>query len=429
MVVQGELSQNTGLPSVLVVDDAPANLIAMQALLGDLPCEVVLSPSGEDALSQLTRRRFAVVLLDVMMPGVDGYEVSRRARENPLTRDVPIIFLTAMHQSEESAMRGYGSGAVDFLFKPVNAAVLRSKVQVFLELYASRRRLADANAALERSMDELKRTQAQLVQSAKMASLGELVAGVAHEINNPLAFVISHLDTARRSLELVGGEVEARLSTQAAAHWRRALDRQKETTVGLERIRDLVVKLRTFSRIDEGDEPSRVSFRECAEAVLTILGHRLRGRIDVETHFEAADVLHCQPGLLNQVLTNLIANAIDAMGEQGTLTLSTSQQGRDYVITIGDTGRGVPQHLRERIFEPFFTTKPVGQGTGLGLTIAYAIVQKHGGTLELESVEGRGSLATIRLPQGNHDEYRDADERGVQRGEPPERNGESGGAG
>lgn len=405
------------MPSVLVVDDVPANLIAMQALIGDLPCEVVLSPSGADALERLARRHFAVVLLDVMMPGMDGYEVSRRIRENPLTRDVPIIFLTAMLESEDSAVRGYGSGAVDFLFKPVNATILRSKIQVFLELHASRTELADANAALEHSMSELKQTQGQLVQSAKMASLGELVAGVAHEINNPLAFVISHLDTARRSLERVGAEVEGRLSTEAAEHWRRALNRQGETAVGLERIRDLVVKLRTFSRIDDGDEPTRVSFRECVDSVLTILGHRLRGRIHVETRFEAGDTLRCRPGLLNQVLINLIANAVDAMGEQGTLTLSTARQGRDYVIMIGDTGRGVPQHLRERIFEPFFTTKPVGQGTGLGLTIAYAIVQKHGGALELDSVEGRGTVATIRLPQGNHDDQWDADERLGRRGE------------
>jgi two-component system NtrC family sensor kinase len=401
MIAAGEMSPKSGLPAVLVVDDAPANLIAMQALIGDLPCEVVLSTSGEDALSHLARRRFAVVLLDVMMPGMDGYEVSRRARESPLTRDVPIIFLTAMHQSEESAVRGYGSGAVDFLFKPVNATILRSKIQVFLELYTNRRHLADANAALEQSMSELKRTQAQLVQSAKMASLGELVAGVAHEINNPLAFVISHLDTARRSLERVGAEVEGRLSTQAADDWRRALDRHRETAHGLERIRDLVVKLRTFSRIDDGDAPTRVSFRECVDSVLTILGYRLRGRIRVETHFEAGDSVQCRAGLLNQVLINLIANAIDAMDEEGTLTLSTSARDGDYVITIGDTGRGVPQHLRERIFEPFFTTKPVGQGTGLGLSIAYAIVQKHGGALEIESVEGRGTVATIRLPQGN----------------------------
>jgi two-component system NtrC family sensor kinase len=245
-----------------------------------------------------------------------------------------------------------------------------------------------------------------------MASLGEFVAGIAHEINNPLAFVISHLETARRNLELVAAEVEPRLSAGACEQWRRARERQKEMASGLERIRDLVVKLRTFSRIDDGSEVSRVGFRECIESVLTILGHRLQEKIEVVTRFDAPDQLDCHPGLLNQVLLNLIANAIDAMGDVGTLTLSTSLRGDDYVITVGDTGCGIPQHLSDRVYEPFFTTKPVGRGTGLGLTIAYAIVRKHGGSLELDSVEGLGTLATVRLPQGKSHGKRDANQLG-----------------
>ncbi len=406
-----EIAPDLGTSSVLVVDDAPANLVAMKALLADLPCDVVLSSSGGDALDQMSRRRFAVVLLDVMMPGMDGYEVARLASSNEITRGVPIIFLTAMNQSEVSAVRGYGSGAVDFLFKPVNATILRSKVQVFLELNASRQKLRDANAALERSLLELKSTQAQLVQSAKMASLGELVAGIAHEINNPLAFVLSHLDTVRRSLEVVGAEIEPRLSQQAAQHWQRARERQNESMIGLNRIRELVVQLRTFSRVDEGIELRTVSFREAIDSVLTILRHRLRDRIEVRTHFSAPDKISCHPGLLNQVLVNLVANAIDAMGEAGTLSLGTTREGDEMVIAVRDTGRGIPPQLIQRVFEPFFTTKPVGKGTGIGLAIAYALVRRHGGTLELESVEGRGTVARIRLPQGSSHERR-ADDRG-----------------
>jgi two-component system, NtrC family, sensor kinase len=392
------------LPGVLVVDDAQANLIAMRALIGDMPCDVVLASSGKDALLELGRREFAVVLLDVMMPGMDGFEVSRRVRSDPRTRDVPIIFLTAMNESEASAIRGYGVGAVDFLFKPVNAAVLRSKLQVFLELYLGRRRLADANRALEQSLSELKRTQAQLVQSAKMASLGEFVAGIAHEINNPLSFAISHLETARSSLQGVGRELEPALSARSAEMWRRAQDRLQEMTTGLERIRDLVIKLRTFSRMeDDSDGPGRVSLRGCMDSVLTILGHRLRDQIEIQTHFDAEDEIDFHPGLLNQVLMNLICNALDAMDGAGRLTLSTKANGSSYLITVEDTGRGIPQALRERVFEPFFTTKPVGAGTGLGLAIAYAIVRKEGGELELDSEEGRGTVATVRLPRRSND--------------------------
>src|SRR3954471_5815690 len=176
----GADSAPTMRAAVLAVDDVDANLFALQALLEDMDCDVVFARSGNDALRQLLRRTFAVVLLDVQMPEMDGYEVAHHARRNPSTRDVPIIFLTAANNSEGMVLRGYGSGAVDFLFKPLNPSILRSKVRVFLELRAAHRKALDAKVALERTnlelqtaYDELQATHAQLVQSAKMASLGE----------------------------------------------------------------------------------------------------------------------------------------------------------------------------------------------------------------------------------------------------------------
>jgi two-component system NtrC family sensor kinase len=334
---------------------------------------------------------------------MDGYEVARHARMNPATRDVPIIFLTATHNSPENVLRGYGSGAVDFLFKPINHDVLRSKVRIFLELYSGRRQVADANARLERQNQELQTaygnlqaTQAQLIQSAKMASLGELVAGVAHEINNPLAFVLSHLDTISRSLEQFRSLTPAP-PAPAEQLWQRAHSRLAEIGGGLGRIRDLVRKLRTFSRLDEG-ERKVVSVRECIESVLTILEHRTSERIQINVKIGEPELLDCFPALLNQVLLNLVANSIDAMEERGSLWITAEASGPEYVISIADSGPGIPAAIRDRVLEPFFTTKPVGQGTGLGLSIAYSIVQKHQGTLELGEAEGGGALATIRLP-------------------------------
>jgi two-component system NtrC family sensor kinase len=323
---------------------------------------------------------------------------------NPATRDVPIIFLTATHDSAENVARGYGSGAVDFLFKPLDSTVLLSKVRIFLELYAGRKKLADTNQQLEKKNDalqaayhELKSAQAQLVQSAKMASLGELVAGVAHEINNPLAFVLSHLETIRRSLELIRGEGPQTVSRLAEEQWQRALSRLSETELGLGRIRDLVLKLRTFSRLDEG-ERKIVSVGECVESVVTILGHRLQDRINIVRQIESPDLLDCFPSLLNQVLLNLVANSIDAIEGKGTITIKSGAVGDDFVISVSDTGSGIPPELRERALDPFFTTKPIGQGTGLGLSIAYSIVKKHQGSLELGEAPGGGALATIRIP-------------------------------
>src|SRR4051794_26807045 len=191
----------TNPPAVLVVDDVEANLISIEALLDGMACEVVLARSGDAALRQLLRREFAVILLDVEMPEMDGFEVAHHVSRNPATQEVPIVFLTAMHETDASVLRGYGSGAVDILFKPINSMVLRSKVRVFLDLYRGRRQLAESRRALEDMNRELSAvacaneelveqfrtaniqlaaayqnlatTQSQLVQSAKMASLGE----------------------------------------------------------------------------------------------------------------------------------------------------------------------------------------------------------------------------------------------------------------
>lgn len=391
-------------PAVLAVDDVEANLLALQALLEDMECDVVLAKSGNEALRHLLRREFAVALLDVQMPEMDGYEVAHHARRNPSTRDVPIIFLTAATNSEGMVLRGYGSGAVDFLFKPLNPSILRSKVRVFLELRTARRKIEEAKFALERTnrnlqtaYTDLQTTHAQLVQAAKMASLGELVAGVAHEINNPLAFVLSHLNTVRRNLARFEEQLTAPLPEGARQSWQRADERLREMGPGLERIQDLVVKLRTFSRLDES-ERKRVSIRECVESVLTILGHRLREGVTVVTQFGEPDQIDCYASSLNQAIMNLIANSIDAMEGRGTLRIATGADGDQYAIVVEDTGPGIPAELRERVIEPFFTTKPVGEGTGLGLSITYSIVQNHGGRLEFRDAADGGSSVSIRLP-------------------------------
>ena len=162
-------------------------------------------------------------------------------------------------------------------------------------------------------------------------------------------------------------------------------------------MRDLVLKLRTFSRLDEGERKA-VSIRECIESLLTILGHRLKDRIDVQTRYGEPDFVECYPGLLTQAVMNLVANAIDAIHERGTIIIATGADGDAYRISVADTGTGIPDELRERILDPFFTTKPVGQGTGLGLSITYSIVRKHGGALEFGRAEGGGTEVVIRIP-------------------------------
>lgn len=381
---------NQDTPKLLVVDDVDANLIAVHAVLEGLPCSVVSARSGEEALRHLLKTEFVAMLLDVQMPEMDGYEVAHIARSNPQTKDVPIIFLTAKQETKDDALRGYGTGAVDFLFKPISPIVLRSKVRVFVELHRKRKEA-------ETAYSELSVTQAQLVQSAKMAALGELVAGVAHEINNPLSFATSHLKTARRCLVHLDERVRSALTEEEISEWERANTRLLEMGKGLERITDLVAQLRTFSRLDEGEKKT-INFQECIDSVLMILGHRLNEKVKVTLDLRGPAEFECYPGPLNLALMNLVANAIDAVGDGGNIQVTTEGDGDSIAIRVSDDGAGIAEEHQARVFEPFFTTKPVGKGTGLGLSISYSIAQKHKGSLSLQSSPYGGTTLTLNLP-------------------------------
>ncbi|HEX3849764.1 MAG TPA: response regulator [Polyangiaceae bacterium] len=419
-----------GPKRILAVDDSATYLNELLAVLRGEGYDVVPARSGEEGIEMLSNQQFDCILLDLVMPGIDGIETCRLIKASPLHRDIPLIMLTAA-ENRQAMIEALASGADDFISKSSELEVLRARVRAQLrrkqfedehrsvrekllrseieaaearaarELAETRARLVEAleqkNLELTQAYRDLQSAQSQLIQSAKLASLGELVAGVAHEINNPLAFVISHLGTVRRSAAKVDAAVRSALSYDLLVTWQRAMDRLAEMDGGLSRMRDLVLKLRTFSRLDEG-ERKVVSIRECIESLLTILGHRFKDRIDVQTRYADVDMLECYPSLLTQAVMNLVANAIDAIPKLGVITITTEVEDDVYRISVTDTGTGIPPEVLDRILDPFFTTKPVGQGTGLGLSITYSIVRKHGGTLEFLRAEGGGTEATIRIP-------------------------------
>jgi two-component system, NtrC family, sensor kinase len=391
-------------PRVLVVDDVPANVALIRAVLGVMACEIVSATSGSEALALLRQGDFAFLLIDVQMPEMDGFELAAHVRSNSTTRDTAIVFLTAGDGGAQDVAKAYALGAIDFLFKPIDRNVLRGKTQALIELYVGRRQLADARDALEHSNEELRTayqqlaaTQQQLIQAAKMASMGTLVAGIAHEINTPLAYVIGHLATVTRALKPTGPDGTP---ADGPRDWALIQKRFLGMQLGLDRIHTLVRELLTFSRLDPG-EYRFVNVPECIAAVLETLRHRLAGRIHVETRFGTPEGIQCNPQLLQQGVLNLLANGIDAIESEGTIEVTCMAERDDYVIRVTDNGHGIPVSIRDRVMEPFFTTRPVGTGTGLGLPVTYSLVLGHGGTLELLDGKSGGTEAVIRIPLSN----------------------------
>lgn len=377
----------TGVPAgrLLIADDNADMRHYLRQLLSPY-WETTVAPDGKAALDSALAAPPDLVLSDVMMPEMDGVTLLDALRANEKTKTIPVILVSA-RAGEEARLAGLETGADDYLVKPFSAREVVTRVKTHLDMARLRRE----------AYEELRRTQAQLIQSAKLASLGELVAGVAHEVNNPLAFVISHLDTVQRSLAAVEPALAGALPERAATQWDRALARLPELRGGLARIQELVLKLRTFARLDEG-ERKRISVRESIESVLTIVRHRLGDRIQVSMDLRGPEVIDCFAGLFNQVLMNLVTNAIDAIDGSGSIVIRSELRDGQFELSVADTGRGIPDAVRARVFDPFFTTKPVGQGTGLGLSIAHSIAQKHGGDIELSPRDGGGTVARMRFP-------------------------------
>jgi two-component system NtrC family sensor kinase len=275
------------------------------------------------------------------------------------------------------------------------AEVDRRERAITLERARMAEALTQANGELEAANNKLIEAQAKLVQAAKMASLGELVAGIAHEINNPLAFILAHQATVQRLLGKIGPSDIA--DEQARAFIAKAQDRATAMGAGLRRIQDLVLNLRRFSRMDEGGF-QLVDIFEALDTVLTLLSPKLGERITIGRRYAGPPVLWCSPALLNQVVMNIVSNAADAIEGPGRIEVSAAAEGDDYLITIEDSGPGIPADLQERVFEPFFTTKPIGSGTGLGLAIAYTVVQAHKGAIAVGRSALGGASFRIAVP-------------------------------
>ncbi|HDH06557.1 MAG TPA: GHKL domain-containing protein [Nitrospirae bacterium] len=273
------------------------------------------------------------------------------------------------------------------------------------------------NNELEKANKEITLTQSQLLQQEKMATIGQLAAGVAHEINNPMGFISSNLGTlgkyTNKLTEFINtqtGVIESLQSTEASDRLkdtRRKLKLDyifedieeliKESVDGAERVKKIVQNLKTFSRVD-GAEHKYANINECIESTLNIVRNELKYKAVVEKEYGELPQTKCYPQQLNQVFVNLLVNAAQAIEKQGVIKIRTWNGDGFISVSISDTGQGIPEEKIKRIFDPFFTTKDVGKGTGLGLSITCDIVKKHKGEITVESEVGKGSAFTVKIP-------------------------------
>jgi signal transduction histidine kinase len=244
--------------------------------------------------------------------------------------------------------------------------------------------------ALSKALDDLKMQQGQLIQSEKMASLGQMVAGVAHEINTPLGYASSNVEIIRESLQGMGQEVDA----ESLEEFDVLL---ADVEYGLNQISELVMSLKDFSRVDRS-QSQLFDLNAGIDTALKICNNQLKDGVSVERNFAELPEISCAPSQLNQVFLNLINNAAQAMDGQGLIQIATRQVDGDVEVAIRDNGSGMDEDTRAHIFEPFFTTKAVGKGTGLGLSIVFRIIEDHGGTIQVESELGKGTEFVVRLP-------------------------------
>lgn len=436
--------------TILVIDDSPTNLEVLYTTLSDAGYEVLIEMDGFSGIEQAQNNPPDLILLDIMMPKIDGFEACRKLLSNPLTKDIPIIFMTALSDTSEK-VKGFQMGAVDYITKPFQQEEVIARINVQLKLrrlnieldqqkQKLEERVLQRTAELTEALEELQKTQLQLVQTEKISSLGQMVAGVAHEVNNPIGFISTNLYHAsqyasdlinllkiyREKFPEPGSEIEEIIESVDLDHIAEDLPKLiSSMKLGSDRIRGIMQSMRTYSRAD-GKEKKAVDIHEGIETTLMILQHRLkpqtfRPAIHVVKEYGNLPLVECYPGQLNQVFMNLIANAIDAIDEglqdsdypaikdkhltpDNVMTIPlicicTTTDKENVTIQIGDNGKGMDLSVRDQIFQAFYTTKPEGKGTGLGLSISYHIItEKHGGTLECISSPGKGTEFIIQLP-------------------------------
>ncbi|MEG4008083.1 response regulator [Microcoleus sp. Pol11C1] len=465
----------TNRANILVVDDTPENLRLLAGILSEKGYQVRPVPNGKLALSAAQKIPPDIVLLDILMPEMDGYQVCQQLKASEITKDIPVIFISAINDVLDK-VKAFAVGGVDFITKPFQVEEVLARIETHLKICSLQQTLQEKNQDLAMALHQLQATQDHLIQSEKMAALGQLIAGIAHEINTPLGIIGSSINNiANFSDEFLEKfpEIYQKLSDESKAYFlallyrsthqkvlftsrekrkfkqQLAADLMAESVENAEEIADTLVDmeiyekieeflplfkspdwqvvlnsayqfasfkksisliqrataksgkvvfaLKTYAHFDSKPEKVQANLHDGIETVLTLYQNQLKHGIEVIKNYGDLPKIMCYPDDLNQVWTNLVHNALQAMDYKGILTIETRQQEANIFLKFTDNGKGIPSEVMPKIFQPFFTTKSAGEGSGLGLDIVRKIVEKHEGTIAVDSVPGQTTF-TVSLP-------------------------------
>lgn len=425
------------------LDEMEAALFGSEVKSPNLLFELDSAYGGQEGLGKLIQalqenRPYALAFVDMRMPeGWDGAQTIEHLWQKDPLLQVVVCTAYSDYSWDELLERLHAHDRLLILKKPFDNIEVQQMANTLLTKWEMTERASiqmshlehlvdqrtdqfkQASEALQREIDERKQLESQLVQSEKLASLGQLAAGVAHEINNPIGFISSNLGALDGYFKQLQNMLDAYRVAESAISSSEVIDHLgqlrerveldflrediplliKESKEGIGRVGRIVKDLKDFSRVDSNQEWQWTNLQQGIESTLNIVANELKYKADVVKEFQQLPDIECLPSQINQVIMNLIVNASQAMGpERGTITLRTGLEGETVSIEVADTGIGIEPDNLQKIFDPFYTTKPVGQGTGLGLSLSYGIVKKHQGDISVRSEVGVGSTFRVELP-------------------------------
>ena len=428
------MSQPKGF-SILIVDDDPENIALLRLLLENRGHSIDFADSGEEALVKAENKTPDLILLDVMLPGLNGFEVCRRLKKNPQLQSVPVLFLTAK-DSREERLAGFQAGAEDYITKPFFKEEVLARVKLWAERAATfkalqllQQELSTANLQLEERVRErtaaLEAAHQKMMIQEKMASMGKLSAGLAHELNNPINFLrnnFSALETTFGDLKPLIDLYRVRNTQANNGDGLRKFILQKEEEIqldailedldnlfgesreGFDRIAWLIGSMRGFARKEDHQPHGPVDLHKCIHETLALAKNEIRPHAEVTLDLGEMPKVSAHEQKLKQVILNLVINAAQAIGESGAakkgrIHLRTLVEKDQAILEVQDNGPGIHGETADKVFDPFFTTKDVGKGMGLGLSLCYDIVvQHHGGMLEFKPSDLGGACFRMTLP-------------------------------